>query len=131
MVSREAAISQCGPQNTIASGATFALPQTDAVEDLFTTQVVAAEENPSDAAAHTVTASRSLCLRVTAQDTPTIVGRRLQQEWRVLSKRVDDDLAAGNAEAADRDRRIAEYYRVQAARWCAQFGGETLRPTSR
>ena len=69
-------------------------------------------------------------LRVTAQDTPKFVGRRLEQEWRAWSKRVVDELAAGNAEVADSCRRVAEFHRVEAVRWHALFGGETLRPTS-
>lgn len=60
-------------------------------------------------------------LRATAQDTPRIVLRRLETEASTWSNLVAADVAAQNHDAAERSRRIADYYDAEVTRWRARF----------
>lgn len=63
-------------------------------------------------------------LRASAQDTPRIVLRRLQQEGSAWSQRADNELASQLPHAAERSRRVADYYAREVAEWPAPLGSD-------
>ncbi|OYU68592.1 MAG: hypothetical protein CFE28_00395 [Alphaproteobacteria bacterium PA2] len=68
-------------------------------------------------------------LRASAQDTPGIVLRRLQQEGRAWSQRANKELASHLAHAAERSRHVADYYAREVAAWPASLGGDASAQT--